>query len=68
VRALETAHHHLLQHLSPAAKPIIDALGTRLPGCDVGIRALTLIIQHGPERVWDWSIVGTIRLVAPART
>jgi hypothetical protein len=32
------------------AKPIIDALGTRLPGCDVDIRALSLVIQHGPER------------------
>ena len=32
------------------AKPIIDASGTRLPGCDINIRALSLVIQHGPER------------------
>jgi hypothetical protein len=24
-----------------------------------------LVIQHGPERAWDWSIVRTIRLAAP---
>ena len=27
-----------------------------------------LVIQHGPERAWAWSIVSTIRLAAPART
>ena len=47
---------------SQPAKPIIDALGTRLPGCDIDINALSLVIQHGPERAWDWSIVSTIRL------
>jgi hypothetical protein len=53
---------------SQPAKPIIDALGTRLPGCDIDINALSLVIQHGPERAWDWSIVSTIRLAAPTRT
>ncbi len=53
---------------SQPAKPIIDALGTRLPGCDVDIDALSLVIQRGPERAWDWSIVSTIRLATPART
>jgi hypothetical protein len=43
-------------------------LGTRLPGCDIDISALSLVIQHGPERAWDWSIVSTIRLATPART
>lgn len=47
---------------SQPAKPIIDALGIRLPGCDIDISALSLVIQHGPERAWDWSIVNTIRL------
>jgi hypothetical protein len=50
------------------AQPIIDALGTRLPGCDIAIRALSLVIQHGPERTWDWSMKSTIRLATPART
>ena len=53
---------------SQPAKPIIDAFGTRLPGCDIDISALSLVVQHGPERAWDWSIVSTIRLAAPART
>jgi len=53
---------------SQPAKPIIDALGTQLPGCDIDIRALSPVIQRGPERAWDWSTVGTIRLTAPART
>ena len=32
---------------SQPAKPIIDSLGTRLPGCDINISALSLVIQHG---------------------
>lgn len=53
---------------SQPAKPIIDALGTQLPGRDIDISALSLVIQHGPERAWDWSIVSTIRLAKPAPT
>ena len=53
---------------SQPAKPIIDALGTRLPGCNIEIGALSLVIQHGPERAWDWDIVSTIRLTTPTRT
>jgi 2'-5' RNA ligase len=50
------------------ARPLIDALGTQLPKCEINIGALSLVIQHGPERAWDWSTVSTIRLAAPART
>ena len=53
---------------SQPATPIIDALGTRLPGYDIDTSALSLVIQHGLERAWDWSIVSTIRLAASART
>jgi 2'-5' RNA ligase len=53
---------------SQPAKPIIDALGTQLPKCDVNIGAVSLVIQHGPERAWDWSIVSTIRFATSART
>ena len=49
-------------------KPIIDTLGTRLPGCDINIGAVNLVIQHGPERSWDWSIVSTIRFATSPRT
>jgi 2'-5' RNA ligase len=51
---------------SQAAKPIIDALGKRLPEREISISSLSLVIQDGPEREWDWTTVGTIRLDAPA--
>jgi 2'-5' RNA ligase len=47
----------------PAA-PLIAALGESLPKCDIEISALSLIIQQGPERSWDWNTVATIRLAA----
>ena len=52
---------------SQPAKPIIEALGTQLPGCDIDISALSVVVQHGPERAWDWSVVSTIRLATSAR-
>lgn len=45
----------------PAA-PIISALGKRLPSCEVTIEALSLVIQRGPERLWNWHPVGSARL------
>ncbi len=50
------------------AQPLIDALGLQLPSCDIQVSALSLVIQHGPERTWDWSIIDTIHLGEPART
>jgi 2'-5' RNA ligase len=50
------------------ARPIIDALGLELPSRMIQVSALSLVIQHGPERDWNWTIVGTIRLPALART
>lgn len=44
------------------AEPIIAALGGRLPERDITIDALSLVIQHGPERRWDWSTLATMRL------
>jgi len=49
----------------PAA-PIIASLGHQLPSCDIQIDALSLVIQYGPERRWDWSTAATIRLAAKA--
>ena len=43
----------------PAA-PLIAALGENLPRCEVQVSALSLIIQRGPERLWDWITVATI--------
>ncbi|MCG5220316.1 2'-5' RNA ligase family protein [Streptosporangium sp. KLBMP 9127] len=46
----------------PAA-PLIDALGRRLPPCDVTIDSVSLVIQHGPERLWDWQHIGSALLL-----
>jgi len=43
------------------AEPIISALGHELPGCAVQISAISLVIQRGPERQWDWHPVATTR-------
>ena len=46
------------------AQPLIDALGFHLPSCDTQASALSLVIQHGPEPAWNWSIIDTIHLAA----
>ena len=51
----------------PAA-PLIAALGENLPGCEIQISALSLVIQHGPELSWDWSTAATVRLAAASTT
>lgn len=45
----------------PAA-PIIAELGEYLPQCDVQVSTLSLVMQHGPERDWNWSTLDTIGL------
>jgi hypothetical protein len=40
-----------------AERPV-NSLGA---SSDFYIGAVSLVIQHGPERAWDWSIAGTIR-------
>jgi len=45
----------------PAA-PIVAALGKELPRCDVTIDRVNLVVQHGPERLWDWEPVGAAEL------
>jgi 2'-5' RNA ligase len=47
------------------AEPIIAALGKELPACDVSIQSLSLVVQRGPERLWDWHHIGTARLGKP---
>jgi 2'-5' RNA ligase len=46
----------------PAA-PVIAELGTALPGREVTIDRLSLVLQHGPEQLWDWRIAGTARML-----
>jgi 2'-5' RNA ligase len=41
------------------AEPIIKALGRELPRRQVRISAVSLVIQRGPERLWNWHPYGT---------
>lgn len=45
----------------PAA-PIIEALGRSLGTYNITVDAVSLVVQRGPERLWDWHPVGTIKL------
>jgi len=42
--------------------PIADALGRKVQRCDITIRAVSLVIQWGPERFWNWQPVGMASL------
>ena len=46
------------------AEPVIAALGPPLPARETRIDTVSLVIQHGPERQWDWRIAGTVRFAA----
>lgn len=50
-----------------AMAPIAAALGSQPGECQVHIESVNLVIQHGPERLWDWRTVGAVHLPAPAR-
>lgn len=47
------------------AGPVIAALGRNLPKeRQFQVSAVSLVIQQGPERLWDWHPVATVRLPA----
>lgn len=48
------------------ARPIINALGMQLPERNITVSNLSLVVQDGPERDWNWTTVATIRLRAAA--
>jgi 2'-5' RNA ligase len=48
--------------------PIAGALGREVPRCDITVRAVSLVIQWGPERHWNWQPVGTAHLGASQAT
>jgi 2'-5' RNA ligase len=48
------------------AEPIIAALGKSLPKSEITVDALSLVVQRGAERLWDWHPVGTVRLATAA--
>ncbi|TDB95763.1 2'-5' RNA ligase family protein [Actinomadura sp. 7K534] len=45
------------------AEPLISALGRELPTSEFTINAVILVAQQGPERLWDWHLVGRAPLV-----
>jgi 2'-5' RNA ligase len=49
----------------PAA-PVIEALGKTLPARQVTIREMSLVVQQGPEPLWNWRIAGSASLLGPA--
>jgi 2'-5' RNA ligase len=46
----------------PAA-PVIAELGQAVPACEVTVSQLSLVVQNGPEQLWDWRIAGTARML-----
>jgi 2'-5' RNA ligase len=44
------------------AQPLIDALGRELPPCDAIVNAVTLIVQVGAERRWNWHPIAQVPL------
>jgi 2'-5' RNA ligase len=42
------------------AGPIIDALGLKLPVCEIVIDRINLVIQEGAERLWNWRSVAEV--------
>lgn len=44
----------------PAA-PIISALGRELSAAAAQLRDVSLVVQQGPERLWDWHPAATVR-------
>ena len=50
-----------------SAAPVIAALGTTLPPCQVTIDRLSLVLQNGPEQLWDWQRVGDAHLLGGQR-
>lgn len=49
------------------AGPVIAALGKRLTPREVTVRSLSLVVQNGPEDLWDWTVEGSAELVGALR-
>jgi 2'-5' RNA ligase len=48
--------------------PIIAALRTHQRECQIQVTTVSLVIQNGPERLWDWRTVGAVHLPASIQT
>lgn len=44
------------------ATPLIRTLGHQIGPCEVTVSTLTLVIQWGPERTWNWNPVGEVSM------
>jgi 2'-5' RNA ligase len=44
------------------AGPIIATLGNELPDCDITIKHVSLVVQKGPERLWNWHPIAKVSL------
>jgi 2'-5' RNA ligase len=42
--------------------PVIAELGKTLPASEVTISEMSLVIQDGPEELWNWRVAGSARL------
>jgi 2'-5' RNA ligase len=42
------------------AGPIIAALGRELPSCQVTLSCIDLVVQEGPERLWNWRSIAEV--------
>ena len=47
------------------AGPIIDALGRELPGGQATVSRVSLVLQRGAERLWDWRTIAEADLGGP---
>ena len=46
----------------PAA-PVITQLGKTLPAYEVTVKEMSLVVQDGPEDLWNWKVAGSARLL-----
>jgi len=67
-----TQHESWVPHVTLAystsvqpAAPIIAALGRRLPEHDISVDCISLVVQEGAERLWNWQPVAEISLGSP---
>lgn len=44
------------------AAPLIEALGNKLPPCEITVRNVTLVLQRGAERLWNWHPIAHVPL------
>ncbi|WP_395980238.1 2'-5' RNA ligase family protein [Actinomadura sp. 1N219] len=44
------------------AAPLIEALGNELPPYEITIRTVSLVLQRGAERLWDWHPIAHVPL------